>query len=748
MRAYARCLTVAVALCAGLLVTGFAEPAASSDHPSASVWLGWRGLTQEGRSPVSLPTSWDARGGLKWKVAIPGRGHSSAIVDADQVYVSTAYPEKIGVYATALDGLAAGLATLLVMLATREVVRLSEARLSPTAFLIRAVATIAIALVLFVVAWVGEGLLDFPRCDIRGWLASASFVTLCYGLAMLHTRSRVARLLGCAAAIAFAVVVGAAVPSRDHAFRGGVLALNSQMVFTTLAMPFGAGLVGVWRTIPRRARWWLPVVLLVGAAMCAAALLRHLLVFRNDSLLEVTYQPKLGVWPIVAAVAAVWWAFASFRAKTRATTMGVATAVAVLGLIGMVSVGEQIAARSNYLAYHIGTPRLAPLGGMPILAAACAAIVLHALVIVGWPAGRGGQPGWPEKFSPSLRTCALVLAVVFFVRVNYVHAESRMVRAVVAVDRLTGAVRWVSPGLAGPNEVVDGRNSPATPTPVADGERVCAYFGNPGVMCLDRDGRPLWSRADVGYAGFYGVGFSPVLAEGVLVLASDMPQGTAIVHAFDVRTGTVLWRRDFRTMPATSGNNRTPIVKTIRGETIVILWGRDYLKGLRLHTGEVTWQYAPSPGGDLVSSLVSDDERLYLSDVTGTVALSTAALAEGLDPVQWKNAARANCVSPVLCGGLLVTVTDAGVITSVRTDTGQTVWRQRLPGFYFSSLLASPAAVYATNSDGVTTVFACDAEFRLVARNDIEEPVAASLAAAGGTLFLRGARNLYAIGER
>ena len=56
--------------------------------------------------------------------------------------------------------------------------------LSSSALLIRAAANIAIALTLFVVAWLGEGLFDFPRCDIRGWLASSCVVTLSLGLAI------------------------------------------------------------------------------------------------------------------------------------------------------------------------------------------------------------------------------------------------------------------------------------------------------------------------------------------------------------------------------------------------------------------------------------------------------------------------------------------------------------------------------------------------------------------------------------
>jgi outer membrane protein assembly factor BamB len=76
------------------------------------------------------------------------------------------------------------------------------------------------------------------------------------------------------------------------------------------------------------------------------------------------------------------------------------------------------------------------------------------------------------------------------------------------------------------------------------------------------------------------------------------------------------------------------------------------------------------------------------------------------DPVRWRSGARANCVSPVLANGILFTVTDAGVATAIRADSGETLWRRRLPGHYFASLVASPSAVYFTNSDGLTTVIA------------------------------------------
>jgi outer membrane protein assembly factor BamB len=267
-------------------------------------------------------------------------------------------------------------------------------------------------------------------------------------------------------------------------------------------------------------------------------------------------------------------------------------------------------------------------------------------------------------------------------------------------------------------------------------------------MCADANGELAWSRRDLGYDGFYGVGFSPVLAQGTLVVASDTPEGVARVHALDARTGLTRWTRSFPTTPTVTGNNRTPIVRTVNDRSVLILWGMHYVKALTLESGEPVWNHEYISDGDLVSSAISDAARLYLSSKSGTVALDYASLVSGHDPVRWRSPARANCVSPVLANGMLFTITDAGIATAIDAETGETRWRQRLPGEYFASLMASPQAVYFTNSDGVTTVVAAEPEFRIIARNDLGEPTMASMAAARGTLFVRAGDSLYAIGPR
>ncbi|MBX9789537.1 MAG: PQQ-like beta-propeller repeat protein [Pirellulales bacterium] len=59
----------------------------------AEYWPGWRGPRGDGTSlETGLPTAWDGAAGdsVAWKIEVPGRGHSSPIVFADQIFLATA----------------------------------------------------------------------------------------------------------------------------------------------------------------------------------------------------------------------------------------------------------------------------------------------------------------------------------------------------------------------------------------------------------------------------------------------------------------------------------------------------------------------------------------------------------------------------------------------------------------------------------------------------------------------------------
>lgn len=65
------------------------------------------------------------------------------------------------------------------------------------------------------------------------------------------------------------------------------------------------------------------------------------------------------------------------------------------------------------------------------------------------------------------------------------------------------------------------RNSYATPTPVTDGERVYAVFHDGTVVAVDFSGKRLWRNSEVKFFSLHGLGPSPLLVNGQLVMPFD-----------------------------------------------------------------------------------------------------------------------------------------------------------------------------------------------------------------------------------
>lgn len=726
----------------------------AKDPPFAAAldaWPGWRGQTAEGRALRPLPIRWATDNGFRWKTPVPGRGHSSPIVFGDRAYVTTAYQTVSGLLLqNVLRALTLGLVLAVVALTLQAVANSCwNMAARPRRNLASNVAIVAAAVMLAVIGSSGDAMLDLSRSPMRQWMASTLFVSVCFGLIALVAETRGLQLMTGLIAVTFSAITLYAFPSPDYAFRGGLLSLRMQIAVATSAVPLLVGLCAVLSVSasPRATAIQRVVIACVAVAAIAGGwmLLHHVLVFRDESFPETSYAPRLSLWSLALAAAAlgILWLARRGRPSFPMTLAAVWLGGVSVVLAGAVAV-ELLATRSPYLAYQLGSrqPDSSPSG----LRLAGAGVIVVGLF--AW--ARGGSLQCVRsrrRVSTALAIVVLALGGVFFIRANYVHPITHLVRAIVSIDRESGRIAWILEGLGGPTESMDGRNSPATPTPATNGRLVCAYFGTPGLMCADRDGRLEWARTDLPYEGLYGAAVSPLLANGIVVLVRDTPAGAAFVDALDASTGATQWTRTFPTTPTFSGNSRTPLLRELDGQQTLILWGMNYVKALTLNAGDLLWSYDSSSAGDIVSSAISDTERLYLSDASGTVALDLAALAAGRDPVRWRSDARANCVSPVLVNGILLTVTDSGVATATRAATGERLWRHRLAGQYFASLIASPDVVYFTNSDGVTTVVAADSTFRIVAENRLGEETVASMASAGGDLFIRSIGHLYAIGD-
>ncbi|MEW6741280.1 MAG: PQQ-binding-like beta-propeller repeat protein [Planctomycetota bacterium] len=67
------------------------KPSEPSPNDADAYWPQWRGPTRTGVAPLGdPPVEWSESKNVRWKVAIPGRGHATPIVWGDRIYVQTA----------------------------------------------------------------------------------------------------------------------------------------------------------------------------------------------------------------------------------------------------------------------------------------------------------------------------------------------------------------------------------------------------------------------------------------------------------------------------------------------------------------------------------------------------------------------------------------------------------------------------------------------------------------------------------
>jgi outer membrane protein assembly factor BamB len=295
----------------------------------------------------------------------------------------------------------------------------------------------------------------------------------------------------------------------------------------------------------------------------------------------------------------------------------------------------------------------------------------------------------------------------------------------------------------GPFPELHEKHNLATPTPVADGERVYAWFGNGQIVALDMNGKRIWTRHLGEVAPFenqWGHGSSPMLYRDSLILLCDHVPA-AYLLALDKRTGKQLWKVD-------RGKGRvahsTPVlVPGVEGAELLVN-SSERIDVYSPADGKLLWN-AGSERQTPIPTPVSHDGVIYMS--RGYRNSDYLALLPG-GRIKWQQPSGASYVPSILhYQGLLYMTNEIGVVTCAEASTGERVWRHRLGGIFFASPIAGDGKVYMTSETGETFVLRAGRKPEVLATNDIGERLIASPAIAGGRIFLRSDGTLFAIGK-
>jgi outer membrane protein assembly factor BamB len=331
---------------------------------------------------------------------------------------------------------------------------------------------------------------------------------------------------------------------------------------------------------------------------------------------------------------------------------------------------------------------------------------------------------------------------------------------VYSVDWKSGKIRWESEVHRGVPVISRHlKNSYASETPVTDGERLYAYFGNVGLFCFDMKGKKLWEKKfPVVKTRFgWGTAASPILHKDHLYIVNDNDEKSFII-ALNKKTGQEVWRVDRE-----EGTNwATPYIWENELRTEIITPGTRRVRSYDLG-GKLLWEFSgmssiaiPTPFSRhgllyISSGYVGDQHRpVYAirAGAAGDISLKKDETSNKYIAWYQPQGGPYN-PSPIVYGDYYYTLYDRGFFTCHNAKTGEAVYpRVRIDqgvNAFTSSPWAYNGKIFCLSEDGDTFVIQAGAEFKVLGKNSLNEMCMATPAIARGSLIIRTASKLYRI---
>ena len=327
-------------------------------------------------------------------------------------------------------------------------------------------------------------------------------------------------------------------------------------------------------------------------------------------------------------------------------------------------------------------------------------------------------------------------------------------RTIVCLNRADGKLLWETAAPPGPPEKVQGKNGWASGSATTDGERVYAFFGNGGLLCVNLDGKQVWHVPLGPFDAYHGTACTPLLYKDKVIFFQDHRiKGGSYVAAFDKVTGKELWKTPRKETVGWS----SPVAIRVNGKDQIIVSSQNTVYAYNPADGKVLWTCvgnlfevipAPSVGHGLLfccSGRQGPTLAIRPEGATGDVTKTNLV---------WKTVKGSPFVpSPLVYGAELYIINDlTSVATCLDAKTGKVRWQERLGRPLKEGFSATPVAVngkvFFTNDEGETFVLKAGKEFHLLHVNQLGEKTLASPALLEGRWYIRTERHLFCIGKK
>jgi outer membrane protein assembly factor BamB len=227
-----------------------------------------------------------------------------------------------------------------------------------------------------------------------------------------------------------------------------------------------------------------------------------------------------------------------------------------------------------------------------------------------------------------------------------------------------------------------------------------------------------------------------------VILAGD-EESHSFLTALDAASGNVLWKTDRANVKAAFS---TPCRFVDPSGTEGLLFN-SMAHGITFvdpSNGKTFWEQVDLFDKRTVSSCLVADGLVIGTCGSGgggnyLVGLKPGSAAKGTPPSLAYKLRRSIPYVPTSLAkdGLLFLWGDSGIVTCVRSKSGEIVWQERVEGRFFGSPVWVEERLFCISTTGKVVVLAATEKFRQIAVNDLGEPTHSTPALAEGRLFLR-----------
>lgn len=331
-------------------------------------------------------------------------------------------------------------------------------------------------------------------------------------------------------------------------------------------------------------------------------------------------------------------------------------------------------------------------------------------------------------------------------------------RAVICFARADGKKLWQQEVACTVKETTHRDNPPCSSSPVTDGKAIYANFASAGIVAYDFEGKKLWHREFGPLLHVFGNGSSPALYKDLVIVFHGPGEPTFMI-ALDKHTGKTVWQQNEHALNhQLFGTWSSPIMARLGGRDELLM----SLPGVKV--GDDGWvkSYDPATGAELwrcvglgaslyPSPVVSPDGDMIFA-ASGFFGPILAVKPGGKGDVTathrlWRVAGKnpQRVGSAVIAGGHVYLADAEGFVECLHAGTGKQLWKERLEGKLWGSMLLADGKLYVSNLEGKTFVLAASPQYRHITTNDIGEPTYAGLAVSEGEIYLRTWGHLYCL---